>query len=259
MTYNELLDYIDQYIYDNDSRDITPTIDNDVRKKVAAWVRQEIGNLDSLTTTDKSNVVAALNELETLLGDNTTDISNIQSSLTSLNSSITYLLNEINSLDSRVGANEGNIATNATAISNNNLRDDGQDSRMDGIDNRITPIESDVNSLKAQYSEYTINAEENIINGNNIINSKSILLNSDSGGSGSPVNVGSITSANSLDGAELTIFINEGDDGARFVNGSNYVVNSSPVNLVLGGSNENSNITFKLIDGVWIEISRTIF
>lgn len=63
MTYSQLLDYIDSRIKANNNNEITGPIDNDVRKVLAAYFNDLIGDLATLNTTDKTSVVNSINSM----------------------------------------------------------------------------------------------------------------------------------------------------------------------------------------------------
>lgn len=70
MTLAQLYQLIDNNIRQNFSEDITGPIDNSVRHAIVDWVRGEVGDLSNLNTTDKSNVVSAINEVLTIIANN---------------------------------------------------------------------------------------------------------------------------------------------------------------------------------------------
>src|SRR5690606_17798927 len=65
--FNILLAFIDNWIKTNGNREITAAVLNPVLKAIADWARLHIGNLENLNTSDKSNLVAAINEVNQAL------------------------------------------------------------------------------------------------------------------------------------------------------------------------------------------------
>lgn len=91
-----------------------------------------IGNLTNLNTQDKNNLVNAINEVNTQVGTNTGDISNLKTSVSANTGNIgtmanlqttdkTNLVSAVNEVNSKVGTNTSDITDLFTAISKFNL------------------------------------------------------------------------------------------------------------------------------------------
>lgn len=69
MTYLELIGLINQWIITNGNREITAAVLNPVLRAMSDYTLQQDGDLENLNTTDKSNLVAAINEVNQALGN----------------------------------------------------------------------------------------------------------------------------------------------------------------------------------------------
>ncbi len=69
MTYAEVKAYINEWIVTNGNRDITAVVLNPVLQAITDLIISVTGLLTDLNTTDRTNLVAAINEVNTALGD----------------------------------------------------------------------------------------------------------------------------------------------------------------------------------------------
>lgn len=76
MTYTELIELINQEIVTNGNREITANVLNPILRAMTDWALSQDGVLSTLNTADKSNLVAAINEVNQALA--TVDINSSQ-------------------------------------------------------------------------------------------------------------------------------------------------------------------------------------
>lgn len=69
MTYLQIIALINQWIITNGNREITAAVLNPVLRAMTDWVLSIVGVNSELNTTDKSTLVAAINEVNTNLGN----------------------------------------------------------------------------------------------------------------------------------------------------------------------------------------------
>lgn len=65
MTFAQLITLINTYIVANGNNEITAEVLNPILRELAGFTNDKIGDLDTLTTSDKTNVVNAINSLKT--------------------------------------------------------------------------------------------------------------------------------------------------------------------------------------------------
>lgn len=100
--FNQLKEYVDTYF---DNLDVQDEINNKLDEMVEdgtfdvifAQVDAKIGDLSSLTTTDTSSIVGAVNEIDSHTDDNTSAIGTLSDLTTTAKSNLVSAINEVNS------------------------------------------------------------------------------------------------------------------------------------------------------------------
>jgi hypothetical protein len=77
MTYTEVVNLINQWIVTNGNREITASVLNPILQAILNWSKDSVGDLDTLNTTDQSNLVNAINEVNTALSNINVDSSQV--------------------------------------------------------------------------------------------------------------------------------------------------------------------------------------
>ena len=170
--YKQLKDYVDNYFSDlNVQNEINKKLDEMaedgtlakiINEDIFNGINDKIGNLDTLTTNDKSSLVNAINEVDSHADTNSTNIGALNNLTTDNKSS---LVNAINEIDSHADTNSTKIGTL------NNLTTDNKSSLV----NAINEVDTNINNLTIVGGEnvtFTL-SNGNILN-NNIRIAKSI-------------------------------------------------------------------------------------
>ncbi len=119
--FNQLKDYVDDYF---DNLDVQEEINNKLDEMVEdgtfdvifAQVDAKIGDLSSLTTTDKSSIVAGVNEVKSEADTNASNIGTLSNLTTD---SKTNVVSAINEVDSHADTNASNIGTLSNLTTSN--------------------------------------------------------------------------------------------------------------------------------------------
>ena len=116
--FNQLKEYVDNYFENLDVQDeinhkLDEMVEDGTFDVIFAQVDAKIGDLSSLTTTDTSSIVSAVNEIDSNTDNNTSTIGDLSSLTTT---SKTNLVSAINEVDGNCDTNTSNISTNASAI-----------------------------------------------------------------------------------------------------------------------------------------------
>lgn len=170
--YIKLKEYVDNYFSDlNVQNEINNKLDEMAEDGTLAKIINEdifnglndkIGNLDNLTTDDKSSLVNAINEVDSHSDTNTANIGSLNNLTTDSKSSLVSAINEVDSNNNQAFTDIGNL---------NNLNTDNKSSLV----NAINEVDTNINNLTIVGGEdvtFTL-SNGNIIN-NNIRIAKSI-------------------------------------------------------------------------------------
>lgn len=116
--FNQLKEYVDNYFENLDVQDeinhkLDEMVEDGTFDVIFAQVDAKIGDLSSLTTTDTSSIVSAVNEIDKHTDTNTSAIGDLSSLTTT---SKTNLVSAINEVDRKCDTNTSNISTNSSAI-----------------------------------------------------------------------------------------------------------------------------------------------
>ena len=111
--FNQLKDYVDNYFENLDVQDeinnkLDEMVEDGTFDVIFAQINEKIGDLSSLTTTDKSSIVAGVNEIKSEADTNASAIGTLSNLTTD---SKTNLVSAINEIDSHADTNASNIGT----------------------------------------------------------------------------------------------------------------------------------------------------
>lgn len=104
-------------------------------------IKSHLGDIAQLTTTATSSLVAAVNELKTAVGTNTSDIAGLKTSVQTNTSDIAQLKTDVQTNSGAITTLEGRIGTNETNIST-------QGGKITTIEGQITTINSDIDAVE---------------------------------------------------------------------------------------------------------------
>lgn len=104
-------------------------------------IKSHLGDIAQLTTTATSSLVAAVNELKTAVGTNTSDIAGLKTSVQTNTSDITQLKTDVQTNSGAITALEGRITTNEGNIST-------QGGKITTIEGQISTINSDIDAVE---------------------------------------------------------------------------------------------------------------
>ena len=174
--YNELETYVNNYF---DNLDVQQEINNKLDEMVEdgtfdvifAQVDEKIGDLSSLTTTDKSSIVAGVNEIKNEADTNASNIGTL-SSLTTTDK--TDLVSAINEVDSKTDTNASSIGT-LSSLSTTNKSD--LVSAITEVDGKTASNSSKIGTM----SSLTTTEKANIVGSINEVVSRSSSAISKSG------------------------------------------------------------------------------
>lgn len=116
--FNQLRDYVDNYFENLDVQDeinhkLDEMVEDGTFDVIFAQLDAKIGDITSLTTTDKSSIVNAVNEIDSDTDTNTSAIGTLSNLTTTAK---TDLVSAINEVDGNTDTNASNISTNSSAI-----------------------------------------------------------------------------------------------------------------------------------------------
>ena len=104
-------------------------------------IKSHLGDIAQLTTTATSSLVAAVNELKTAVGTNTSDIAGLKTSVQTNTSDIAQLKTDVQTNSGAITTLEGRIGTNETNIST-------QGGKITTIEGQISTINSDIDAVE---------------------------------------------------------------------------------------------------------------
>lgn len=104
-------------------------------------IKSHLGDIAQLTTTATSSLVAAVNELKTAVGTNTSDIAGLKTSVQTNTSDIAQLKTDVQTNSGAITTLEGRIGTNETNIST-------QGGKITTIEGQITTINNDIDAVE---------------------------------------------------------------------------------------------------------------
>jgi hypothetical protein len=168
--FNQLKDYVDNYF---DNLDVQDEINNKLDEMVEdgtfdvifAQLDEKIGDLSSLTTTDTSSIVGAVNEIDSHADTNASAIGNLSNLTTEAKNNLVSAVNEVNAvIDEEIGH-----LSNLTTEAKSNVV-----SAINEVDSHADTNASNIGILSA----LTTTAKDNLVASNNeIVDRSSTAIN----------------------------------------------------------------------------------
>lgn len=170
--YKQLKDYVDNYFSDlNVQNEINKKLDEMatdgtlakiINEDIFNGINDKIGNLDTLTTDNKSSLVNAINEVDSHADTNSTNIGALNTLTTDSKNNIVSAINEVDSNNNQAFTDIGNL---------NNLNTDNKSNLV----NAINEVDTNINNLTIVGGEdVTFTLSNGNIRNNNIRIAKSI-------------------------------------------------------------------------------------
>ena len=268
--FNQLKDYVDNYF---DNLDVQEEINNKLDEMVEdgtfdvifAQVDEKIGDLSSLTTTDKSSIVAGVNEIDSNADTNASNIGTLSNLTTE---SKTNLVSAINEVDSHADTNASNIGTlsNLTTTNKNNLVASNNEivSRSSTAISKLGVIGSTEYSSTNQTGNFTLESGVTYIGGSihytEILENLSLQFNFDNSfsltaGTSKLIATLNQPSGRTIQGGHAVILLSNGQACDCVILGSSNIkiYIKSPVSYSAGeitSANISNLVTFNLLNSV---------